>query len=254
MRRLLLVFLAFVSVACFDYRERVVFNANFSGYVQINYTVPVYPEENRSLIAFLPASEEAIREKYERFLNGDRLRLSGILIDYFEKGPDDLDGDSTQIPADSVAVYGDPTLLRRFARVRYQIFFDEPETLELVLPGRVVVQREGRRLRIDRSFPISKLDPDNLSRVVEAYHRMSVRSLEKHSMRFSYVFPEYFDSQSNRVDTVVAGERTFELPLARTITDPGRDLETDPGQPARSNIEWNVRLIANPRPRTDDTE
>ena len=213
---------------CFDYVERIVFREDFGGYVQFSYRVPVYPEQERSMIAFLPVSRSRIEARYESLIREGRVRLAD-----FEISIEEASGDNGEVQDE---------LFRRTALVRYRVYFDDPVVLEDFLPGRTVVIVRQNRLNIRRAFPLSRA-ADEEDRLMAIVQRLSSKVLSDHTMTFYVSFPPYYESSSAQGFVSEPGVRGFILPLERTVTAKESDDET-----VRTTLAWAVTITRAPPP------
>ncbi|MCB1175579.1 MAG: hypothetical protein KDK39_18535 [Leptospiraceae bacterium] len=227
------------SGGCFDYKESLHFNADLSGYVEFQYRVPLYPEQDRSLISYFPVRRELIQERYASLIKRNAVRLEIQSIEMESVGLPDLEQVQNDAPApDSPDADGeDEMIFRRFARVRYRVFFKSPTSLEQILPGKVQVRQRARRfLQIERTFVVTQGLADNANRILTGAYRTTRELLDKHAMQFQVTVDESWTMASNRGETGAdqEGEKKlrWHLPLERTLYD-------------QKNIEW--RLIIVPR-------
>lgn len=227
LRTLWTVLLVASLSGCFDYLEELHFNADFSGYVLIDYRVPVYPEESRSLISYLPVTRERIEAKYKHVLRRNQIQLTHIKIEMQSVG----------LPVSKPVVTlqgqesGETQILNRFAHVRYRLHFQKPEILEQLLPGTIYIRREQQRIYFRRLFPVAGQVKGEKEHVLSGVRNISRRMLRKHQMVFKVFLPH--DSRASTEETTAPLE--FRLPLERTID-------------ATAPIEWKfqINLVAFP--------
>lgn len=219
LRLVLPAFLCLLSLSCFDYEERIVLAPNFSGYVDIEYTVPIYNSEDRSLVEFLPADQAKVERKYERLINEKR-----VSIDNFTR---------TIQPAT-----GQEEAFQRTATVKYRIQFLNAQDLETILIGKTTVVQRGGRLQILRSFPVGASLPVNSGRISRRLHELTLKTLHRRSMKFTILYPWYYDLLTNHGSIVKPGFEFFQLPLETTMQGGG------PG-----SIVWSIDFKANLEPR-----
>ena len=191
-RRLIIaLFLVFPGFfACFDYEERLVFQAGFEGYLDIQYNVPVRRGGRRSLIKFLPVSRERIEKKYGR-------RLSNYSVEYSEEKR--------------------KTRIQRKALVKFRLKFRRPEELKKILLGNVTVRRRDSRLTLERRFPVAKPLDKKAGRMEKIVRERILKSLENHYLNFYIVGPPGTLIQSSQ--GVFSDERNLGLvfPLIATM-------------------------------------
>ncbi len=208
---LLLSFLFLAS--CFEYEENLYLAPNYSGYVDYNYRVPLQAETGRSLLAFLPATEENVRQKFGIF-DDSELILEGFKTrETYE--PDD-----------------------RFPRqrwVQYRIRFKRPESLEQLLLGQTRVYYLDQRLVIQRAFPTSGGLKEDSGRISQNFHKYLEDSLKSKSLRLSITAPWYYNVYANAGATAGPGRIYFNVPLEGTINRKNPSL-------------WRLEIKANPMP------
>ena len=204
---LILVF-ATQLTACFDYEERITFLPGFSGSIDFKYSVPIDKDSGKSLIAFLPVTNQEIQKK---------LKISSDdMLDYKTKMYD-----STPFS---------------MASVSYRILFKDAKQLEALLSGQIQILQAGNKLRIDRSFP--GLESSTEGRQIRAYriaYRSILEKLKDHSMKFSIFCPWYYDLSSNQGTLPAPGTIYFVFPLDRTLTH-------------EKEMNWNIEITANSAP------
>lgn len=215
-RTLLFLILPFLA-GCFDYNEKIVIMPDFSGYVDIEYQVPVNPETGRSLISFLPVSESEVVERYSGLFRGKEIQ-----VEEYRK--------------EDVAEEEAGDLFPTQVRVRFRVRFSEPEDLENILVGNTNVYRRANRLHIQRIFPTARSIPESAGSVIRRYRGLSFQAFSGKKMKFSLVYPWYYDMLTNHGSITRPGLNYYVLPLENTMK-------------SGESIFWNVELRANPRPQ-----
>ena len=174
--------------SCFDYKEILIFRNDFSGTLELSYRVPLYPEKDRSLIAFLPVQKERLQSRYRRLLRSRQLR-----IEFFQ-----VEMESTGIPqTDPVEAQSGQTdrseLFRRFAHVRYRLAFPSP------------------------LIPVTGGLSDKPNRMVSRMYRLSREFLKDHSMQFFVYFTDKQTLKSNKGNIADDSHLYWKLPLASSL-------------------------------------
>ena len=197
-------------VGCFDYEETISFNADFSGVIEFRYTVPVDRKTGRSLLAFLPARRDDLKNRYI-----NRMK----------------DADISDFKVEQLA--GEPF---GQAKVSYKIRFDEVKEIEWYLPGETQVYRVANNLRIYRLFPgLSSMNDGRQIRFYRMVYRSVLEQLNGRMMKFSIHCPWYFDLSSNQGTLPSPGVVYFGFPVDRTVLQ-------------QKETVWNIEIKANPSP------
>lgn len=207
-----LIFAVLIPLGCFEYQESLVFSPDFSGYVDIQYDVPVYEEEDRSMIAFLPVDINKIKEKYDRFLTEEQYSLE----EYNYKRSKTDAGESRGV-------------------VSYRVRFTNPRNLEFILIGKNKISRQGGRLYFQRTFLATSSPADDASKLSNNLYSKVFQSFNNKKMTFRIIFPWYYDLVTNVGTFTRPGVHNFVLPLENTFN-------TD------KPVIWNFELKANPVP------
>lgn len=216
--KFLLLLSVFSGVGCFDYFERIVFNPGFSGFVDIEYTVPLFPEKEESLIQFLPIKESAIRQKYSGIFTGKKsIQISNYSVEYRDSQ--------------------DP-LYPRQARVGFRVSFSNPEDLEKILLGNTTVYWRGKNLVVQRIFPSASSIPEKAGRIPARYGEMTEKSFQDRSLRFHVLYPDYYDFYTNRGTILRPGSIAYQIPLQRTVQ-------------SGASVFWNIELQANSKQKVE---
>lgn len=208
-----LVLLSLFCFSCFEYEENLFLAPNYSGYVDYSYKVPLQAETGRSLLAFLPATEETVRQRF-----GISPESELILEDFQSREsyePDD------RFP--------------RQRKVQYRIRFKRPESLEKLLLGQTRVYYLDQRLVIQRAFPTSGGLKDDSGRIAQNFHKYLEDSLKQRSLKLSITAPWYYNVYANAGATAGPGRIYFNVPLEGTINRKNPSL-------------WRLEIKANPMP------
>ena len=179
-----------LCAGCFDYEERIVLQSNFSGSVEVFYDIPIYPNENRSLLKFLPLGQAAVEKRLER---------------------------SVQNYSEVIREEGDEGLSRRRARVNYIVAFKNPEDLAEILPGKTrIIFRQGRLL-IERNFPAGKAIAGDADRFEQNIHKRVNKTLENRHMDFYINVPPGFIINSSHGKLEAPGESHYRYALKESM-------------------------------------
>jgi hypothetical protein len=213
-----MLILAFVTGGCFDYEEKIVFNGDYSGSVHIAYTIPVYDNQERSIISFLPASLPDIRRKFESA--GD---VKITVADYsYRRLP--IDEKDRHFPHKAV--------------IHYRLDFERPEALKFILIGNTTVSVQGEFLNLKRTFPVNRPLEAKTSQLVKNFEGKAIETFTGKSLKFTIIFPWYYDLVTNYGTILRPGVHLHQIPLESTYN-------------ARGAIVWNIRLKANRIPQEE---
>ncbi len=215
------VLLLLLLTGCFDYQERIVFAPDFSGYVDIDYDVPVHLSSGHSMIGFLPLEEERLKSRYTGLFSGRGVEIENYSVEY---GKDEREKKNS------------PFYNR--AHVKFRIYFKNPEELEHILLGKTAVFWRNQRLHVQRMFPAAQSLPDTAGAVTRRLGNLISRTLVGKKMSFVIVFPWYYDLFTNQGSFLRPGIQAFTLPLENTVKS---------GSPTF----WNIEIKANSDPRED---
>lgn len=195
---------------CFEYEETIHFRRNFTGFVEITYTVPLSPKTEKSLIRFLPIHQEDI----ERRMNKGFLSKNITIRNYDLKIID--------LPAwTELAPTSTKPLFSKKARVYYVVDFDDLGQLDDVLLGYLFVKKKGYTINVRREFksimkPLDQNSSDGEKRIFTETQKM----LGDGYVLFKVLFPQNFECRSNRGE-IGQGYLLFKLPLVDTIEKAG---------------------------------
>ncbi len=200
----------FFLIACFDYKERITFNDDFSGTMSIDYVVFLSKKENSSLLGFLPTTKEGVLKQYEKLILTKKAQLTGLSFQSVEK---ELKSKKKQ----------------RGIRVSYTIAFRNPVVIESSpLQNTKVIQNSNRRLEIRRSFPtLSKKEWKNI--VTKRIIKYITKKFSNHSISYETHFPDGYIVTSNKGKFSSKINHSFSLFLKKTLLP-------------SENIDWSFLL------------
>ncbi|MCB1140933.1 MAG: hypothetical protein H7A24_06725 [Leptospiraceae bacterium] len=202
--KFILFFIVIFFQNCFDYEETIFFKKGFSGYVEINYTVPINPKNGRSLIRFLPISKEDIEARINKGIFSKNIQIRDFSIGYLDKW--DIEQNS---------------LFRRKARVGYKVDFQELSSLDGVLLGYLFVKKRGNTITIKREFKSVMKNVDQETSTGEKRIRSEThRLLGESAIQFRVIYPPTSECRSNRGE-IGLGNLYYKFPLIDTIEKPG---------------------------------
>ncbi len=208
--KLFLFILIFFLSGCFEYEEIIHFKKNFSGYVEITYTVPLHFNQNRSIIRFLPIHKEDIENRINKGFFSKNISIRNYDLKIVELPPwTELTPNSTK------------PLFTKKARVYYIVDFDDLGKLDDVLLGYLFVKKKGFTLNVRREFksiikPVDQDSSDGEKRIFSETQKL----LGEGFVLFKVLFPPNFECRSNRGE-IGQGYLIFKLPLVDTIEKAG---------------------------------
>ncbi len=208
----LLFFLCFCS-SCFDYKERLYLNADFSGKVQITYTVPVSEKKRESLVSFLPVSKEQIQEAYEQFLEQGQAQLKSLDIDIIPELVEKGTNDAAAAPKSSNI------------RVSYELVFQDPKILEHLPLDNTQVFRTRKQIQIRRVFKALSSTNKAKKNFVSRIRSYIMNKFAKHSLSYTTHFPQGFRFASKLGQQSKKGFHTYHIASSRLLD-------------AKKNTEW----------------
>lgn len=216
LRKFFSLCLCFLLGSCFDYQELVFFHSNFSGYVEYNYRVPLYPDQDRSIIAFLPVMKSRILSKYRNLLVNKQITINSFFVEMQSTGlpiPENQK-DAIDQKADDTEIF------KRFARVRYKIHFKNPVVLEQILPGEVQIRwRSNKYLQITRKFPVAGGLSEKSDRLLQRIYKLSRDTLQGKEMIFQIQFPVSHILKSNLGRATENQQLNYILPLEKSLNE-----------------------------------
>jgi len=212
--RFLVLLLPVVLTGCFEYEEKIVFAADYSGTVEIRYDVPVYETEERSLISSFPVSLPLITKKYNR--SGHHFSIEGYNYE--------------RHPTDEKMVH-----FKNRATVSFRIPFHSPAELEAILIGKTTVQLQEPYLTIRRSFPLNRPFSDESGRFLLNFQNKYLETFRNRNIRITMQFPWYYDLVTNQGSFRGPGSHFFSIPLDRLHN--------------RKKLDWTINFKANRFPK-----
>ncbi len=206
LKYLLLIFLLFQN--CFEYEENIYFRRGFTGFVEISYTVPLNPKTEKSIIQFLPITQEEIEKRINKGIFNQNLKIRDFEVKYIE-APIWQD---TNVPK---------PLFPRKANVKYKIDFEDLSKLDDVLLGYLFVKKKGNTLNVRREFKsvLKPIEPDSSPGEKKIYSE-TLRLLGEGFILFRVIFPARYECRSNKGE-IGKGYLIYKLPLVDTIEKPG---------------------------------
>ncbi|MBU44537.1 MAG: hypothetical protein CMN76_15050 [Spirochaetaceae bacterium] len=212
--RIAILLTGLLLASCFEYEEHLYLAPNYSGYVDYKYRVPLQAESGRSLLAFLPATEETVRQKFGIADSEGNLILEGFK---------------------SREMYEPDERFPRQRQVEYRIRFKKPESLEQLLLGQTRVYYLDQRLVIQRAFPTSGGLKEDAGRIAQNFHTYLENSLRSRALKLSITAPWYYNVYANAGATAGPGRIYYNVPLEGTINRKNPNL-------------WRLEIKANPMP------
>ena len=200
---LLLLFFA----ACFDYSESIYFSPDLSGFIEIEYRVPLRAKQDTSLISYFDLEKSDINKRYTRLLSRK------TEIENFQKEIEQTDSG-------------------RFAKVKYRIAFRAPVELERLLIGSTRVYFFEGKWVVQRRIPSSPPLHADAGRVSRRVHELSRMSLSGHNLNFLIFYPPEYDLFTNHGTIVRPGVESLSIPLSTTQNGGG--------------LVWTMEIKANP--------
>lgn len=204
------LFPLFLIYNCFEYEETIHFKKNFTGYVEITYTVPLHPSGDKSMIRFLPIHKEEIENRINKGFFSKNTRIRNYDLKIIELPPwAELAPTSTK------------PLFSKKARVYYIVDFDDLGQLDNVLMGYLFVKKKGYTLNVRREFKsiMKPLDQDSTDGEKKIFSETQ-KLLGEGYILFKVLFPQNFECRSNRGE-IGQGYLIFKLPLVDTIEKAG---------------------------------
>lgn len=210
---LLLFVLFFFMSNCFEYEEVITFRKNFSGLIEISYTVPLKSNNEESLIKFLPITEEQIQQKLNKGLFSKNIQIKDYSFKLIPKKEND------------------PSPFKNKGKVSYRIDFTEPSQLDGIVLGSLYVRKKANTLTIKREFKtINKPIDQNSTTGEKKVHSETMKLLGSGSILFRVLVPQNSEIKSTRGDTT-NGALNFKVPLTDTMEKSGL-------------ITWSYTIIA----------
>jgi len=197
-------------VSCFDYSEALYFSDDLSGFIEIDYTVPLRVKSEDSLVSFFLTDKVKIDARYTQLL----------------ARPVEIANFSKEIEEKSVE--------ERTARIRYKVAFRNPAELERLLIGRTRVFFHEGKYVISRTIPASPPIGAEASRVSRRIDDLARIKMIGHKLNFLVFYPERYDLFTNQGTIIRPGVQSFSLPLLSTLNS--------------GNVVWTMELKINPLP------
>jgi hypothetical protein len=192
---------------CFEYEENIYLKKGFSGYLEINYTVPVNQRTGASVLKFLPINQEDIENKLNKGIFGKTLKIRDYSVRILEK---------EEISANSY--------FQKKAKVSYKVDFTEISSLDGILLGNLFVKRKGNSIFIKREFKSVMKPLDQESSAGEKKIRAeTLRLLGDGYVQFRIYFPQSSECKSN-VGEINLGMLSYKFPLNETIEKAGNKI------------------------------
>jgi len=190
---LLILILPWIG-SCFDYKERIVFKKAWSGYVEMSYSVPVFPASGQSMIGFLPVRKSDVESHFSRLLFTRRVENYRVYYLQRASGP-----------------------LPDRARVSFRIAFDGAGELAQILPGKASVVLRRNRLRIQRELSRGDVALENELPLLANYAERIHSGLEGHRLEWQITFPP--EMQVETSGQLFGQQASMSLPLSATLKE-----------------------------------
>ena len=198
--RLSIFFIIFFILNCFEYEENIYFKKGFTGYVEINYTVPVNQKNGSSFIKFLPISPEDIENRLNKGIFGKAIKIRDYSLKILER---------EEISPSSY--------FQKKARVSYKVDFSDITTLDGVLLGNLFIKRRNNTISIKREFKSVMKPLDQQSTSGEKKIRSeTLRLLGDGYVQFRVYFPQSSECRSN-LGEIGLGTLFYKFPLVETV-------------------------------------
>jgi hypothetical protein len=203
----ILSILLFIFGNCFEYEENIYLKKGFTGYLEVNYTVPVNQRTGASVLKFLPLNQEDIENKINKGIFGKTLKIRDYSMRFLEK---------EEI---SISSY-----FQKKAKVSYKVDFTEISSLDGILLGNLFVKRRGNSIFIKREFKSVMKPLDQESSAGEKKIRAeTLRLLGDGYAQFRIFFPQSSECKSN-LGEINLGMLNYKFPLNETIEKAGNKI------------------------------
>ena len=184
---------------CFDYEETITFKKDYSGTIEISYSVPLKEDRSTSLIRFLPTQKSLIQNKIDHNVGSANHPIHDYQFRILEKGE-----------------YEEPYFDNK-GKVSYKIDFKDISELERILPGNMISKFKGKSLILRREFPsFSGKFLDEASLGEKKIINETSKLLKEGKMTFRIYFPSNTECYSNK-GTINLGSMTFVYPLSDSM-------------------------------------
>ncbi|MBL8019153.1 MAG: hypothetical protein JNM27_05775 [Leptospirales bacterium] len=207
-RFLACVFLLFAG--CFDYSESIYFSGDLTGFVEIEYWVPLRNKSEASLISYFQIEKADINKRYSQ-----TLARPVEITDYSKSIEQKPEGN-------------------RIGHVKYRVAFRAPGELERILLGKTRVYFHDGRYVIQRNIPSAPALSDDAGRISRRVHELLRTTMTGHKLSFWILYPEQFDLFTNHGTIVRPGVQNLTLPLIATLNNGG--------------VVWTMEIKTNPLP------
>lgn len=189
----------FFFVNCFDYEETITFKKDYSGTIEISYSVPLKEDRSTSLIQFLPTQKSLIQTKINQSTGSTNHPIQDYQFRLLEKGE-----------------FEEPYFDNK-GKVSYKIDFKDISELERILPGNMISKFKGKSLILKREFPsFSAKFLEDASLGEKKIINETSKLLKEGKMTFRIYFPSNTECYSNK-GTINLGSMTFVYPLSDSM-------------------------------------
>ena len=209
-----------LSSGCFDYYEKVELKEDFSGSLQIIYTVPV-SEESLSRLSFLAAKEEDIREHYREAKIKSDFQLRDIEIT-----PIKAKAEKKHLKSKKQSKKREK---KNSLRVSYRIDFSNPKILEYTPLRNTKILESKERLQIQRSFPALQSQTKIKGPILKRIAKHLRKHFSKRTISYTTILPENYKISTNKGTMDKDKTHTYKLSLLKTIE-------------ASKDIFWSLNL------------
>ena len=206
-RKISFILIFFFIFNCFEYEENIYFKKGYSGYVEINYTVPINQRTGDSILKFLPINQDDIEERINKGLFSKLIKIRDFSFRYLDK---------EEIPSASY--------FQKKVKIFYRVDFIDISTLDGVLLGNLFVKKRGNSIFIKREFRSVLKNADNESSSGEKKIRSeTLRLLGDGYVLFKVHFPQSAECKSNQGE-IGLGILSYKFPLVETVEKSGNKI------------------------------
>lgn len=202
MKKLILI-MSLILLNCFEYEETIHFKKGFSGFVEINYTVPIHNKSETSLIKFLPITENEVNNRMNKGLFSKNLKVKEFNMRILDKT--ETEG-----------------IFSKKAKVSYKLDFADISVLDGVLIGSIFIKKKNQNsISIKREFKsvLKTIDQNSTSGEKKIFSE-TARLLGDGYILFKVNFPLASECRSNKGE-ISLGNLIYKLPLIETIEKVG---------------------------------
>ncbi len=179
------IFFLIFFVYCYDYSEEIFFYPDFSGIIQLKYTVPISKKDQKSYFHFLPSTKEDFVTYFQR--EPAKFNFSFISLEHYDLGT-----------------------------VEAEIRFRTLEELKNKLIGMYQIIQIKDTLVIRRNF--KSVENRNLQSKMYAYfYEFIFQYLKGKNLKFFIKIPKHYNITSNLGDLPYPGILVFTYPLEKTL-------------------------------------